>query len=51
MQGQIVQQFTVADDKVTYIIDVSQLAASTYVFKVVSSTGQVVRTSRFVVVH
>jgi len=51
LQGQIVQQFTVSDDKVTYIIDVSQLAASTYVFKVISSTGQVVRTSRFVVVH
>jgi len=51
MQGQIVQQFTVADDKVTYIIDVNQLAESTYVFKVVSSAGQVSLTSRFVVVH
>jgi len=48
LQGQIVQQFTVSDDKVTYIIDVSQLAAGTYVFKVVSSAGQVVKSSRFV---
>jgi hypothetical protein len=48
MQSQIVQQFTVSADKVTYIIDVSQLASGTYIFKVVSTTGEVVRSSKFV---
>jgi hypothetical protein len=48
MQGQVVQEFTVSADKVTYIIDISQLASDTYIFKVVSNTGTVVRSSKFV---
>jgi hypothetical protein len=48
IQGQIIQQFTVSADKVTYIIDVSQLASGTYIFKVVNDVGEVVKSSKFV---
>jgi len=50
-QGQIVQKFTASTNKTTYIIDVSQLASSTYIFKVINSKGVLVKSSKFVVIH
>ena len=51
LQGQVVQQFTVSGNNITYIIDISQLASAIYIFKVISDSGEVIMSEKFVKVE
>ncbi len=46
--GQLVQKWEITENDVTYEIDVSQFAAGTYILKVATHLGEVIRTERFV---
>ena len=51
MQGQRVQQFELSQNNMTYIMDVTNFASGTYVFKVVSQNGHILKTKKVIVQH
>ncbi len=51
LQGQLIQEFNLSTNHVTYMIDVSQYAAGTYIFKVITPQQEILKTTRFLVVH
>lgn len=51
LQGQLIQEFSLSTNHVTYMIDVSQYAAGTYIFKVITPQQETLKSTRFLVVH
>ncbi|MGV6861018.1 MAG: T9SS type A sorting domain-containing protein [Putridiphycobacter sp.] len=51
LQGQLIQEFSLSTNHVTYMIDVSQYAAGTYIFKVITPQQETLKSTRFLVAH
>ena len=51
MTGKTVQKWLLNDNNMTYIIDVTNFESGTYVLKVISSDGNILRTEKIIVQH
>ena len=50
-RGKTVQKWLLNENNMTYIIDVTNFESATYVLKVISSNGNILRTEKIIVQH
>jgi len=51
LQGQLVQQFSLTDTNLTYIIDVTNFANGVYIFVIKNELGEILRSDKAVIQH
>jgi len=51
LQGELVQQLSLADNNITYLLNVTNFASGLYVFNVRGSNGNILRTEKIIIQH